>query len=118
RRRWARLERLLLDLGTFARVVTSFSDDEPATLTITVEEDDRYFGRYAVSYEHRKQAPGDQKSTLLENTTGEVDGEARNLFGYGARLGGRVRAGADVAETTGSAGVPPPAPAGGLPVPT
>jgi outer membrane protein insertion porin family len=105
-RRLASLERRLLDMGLFSRVVTSVSGDDPATLTITLEEDDRYFGRYALSYEQKRTVPGQESPNVLERSTTEVDAEVRNLLGWGARAGARARVGADVRDASTSLDVP------------
>ncbi len=105
-RRLANLERRLLDMRLFSRVVTTVSDEDPATLTIALEEDDRFFGRYALSYEQERIQPGDETPSFLERSTAEVDVEMRNLLGWGASAGARGRVGADVRDASASIAIP------------
>jgi outer membrane protein insertion porin family len=105
-RRLAGLERRLLDMRLFSRVVTTVSDEDPATLTITLEEDDRVFARYALSYEARRTVAGEERPNVLERSTAEVDAEVRNLLGWGASAGARGRVGADVREGSASIAIP------------
>lgn len=105
-RRLAALERRLLDTGAFARVSTAVSDDEPATLTITVEEDRRFAGRYALTLEDAPLAEGDPPPSFFEKTAAQVDVEARNLLGRGLRTGARLNVGADIREVGASFTVP------------
>jgi outer membrane protein insertion porin family len=105
-RRLASLERRLLDMRLFSRVVTTVSDEDPATLTITREEDDRFFGRYALSYEQERTTAGQDTPTLLERSTAELDAEVRNLLGWGVSAGARGRVGADVRDASASLAIP------------
>ena len=105
-RRLASMERRLLDLGIFSRAVTSVSDEDPATLTITLDEDDRYFGRYALSYEQQRQTADLEQPNLLEKSSAEVDFEVRNVLGWGVRTGARTTVGADERNASASMGVP------------
>jgi outer membrane protein insertion porin family len=105
-RRLANLERRLLDMRLFSRVVTSVSEEDPATLTVSLEEDDRYFGRYALSYEQERTLEGQEKRNFLERSTAEVDVEVRNLLGWGASAGARGRVGADVRDASASIAIP------------
>lgn len=105
-RRLASLERRLLDMRLFSRVVTSVSEEDPATLTITLEEDDRYFVRYAYSYEQERVLAGQERPNFLERSSGEVDAEVRNLLGWGASAGVRGRVGADVRDSSASIAIP------------
>jgi outer membrane protein assembly factor BamA len=85
-RRVAELERRLLDLGVFARAAAIVSEDNPATITVTVEEGDRLRAGYLVNYQD------EGKSRV------ELDGELRNLFGAGVTTGGRLSVGPDVRD--------------------
>jgi outer membrane protein assembly factor BamA len=66
-------------------VVTASSDD-PATITVELEEDARYGLAYDLRYEQET------------GTSALVDGELRNLAGRGMVLSGRVRGGGTVRE--------------------
>jgi outer membrane protein assembly factor BamA len=89
-RKLGALERRLLDLGVFDRVVVTASDDNPATVTIDLRE-----GPWAVAgYDFRWDDV--QHGTVL------VDAELRNLFGTGIALGGRYRVGSSVEDVRGS----------------
>lgn len=105
-RRLAALERRLLETGAFARVSTAVSADEPATLTITVEEDRRFAGRYALTVEDRPTAEGEEPPSFFEKSAAQVDLEARNLLGRGLRAGARFNVGADIREAGASFTVP------------
>jgi outer membrane protein assembly factor BamA/autotransporter translocation and assembly factor TamB len=105
-RRLASLERRLLETGAFARVSTAVSADEPATLTITVEEDRRFSGRYALTVEDRPSAEGEVPPSFFEKSAAQVDLEARNLLGRGLRTGARFNLGADIREAGASFTVP------------
>lgn len=105
-RRLAALERRLLDTGAFARVSTAFSADEPATLTITVEEDRRFAGRYALTVADAPADEGEEAPSFFEKSAGQLDVEARNLFGRGLRTGARLNVGADIREVGASFTVP------------
>ncbi|HVR69518.1 MAG TPA: translocation/assembly module TamB domain-containing protein, partial [Vicinamibacteria bacterium] len=86
-RRLVGLERRLRDLGIFSRaVVTANTDDEPATITIELEEDARYGLAYDLRYEQDT------------GTSALVDGELRNLGGRGIVLSGRVQGGGAIRE--------------------
>ncbi|MET0554011.1 MAG: translocation/assembly module TamB domain-containing protein [Vicinamibacteria bacterium] len=105
-RRLASLERRLLDTGAFARVTTAVSADEPAALTITVEEDRRFSGRYALTFEDQRGGEQEVAPTLFEQSAAQVDVEARNLLGRGLRTGARLNVGADIREVGASFTVP------------
>jgi outer membrane protein insertion porin family len=105
-RRLANLERRLLDMRLFSRVVTTVSEEDPATLTIELEEDDIYFARYSLEYEARRTVPGEEVPSFLERSTAEVDAEVRNLLGWGATAGARGRVGADVRDASASIAIP------------
>jgi len=85
-RKLAEMERRLMDLGLFARAAATVSEDNPATITISVDEGDRLRAGYRASYGKD------------QGTRAEVDGELRGLFGAGLRLGARVSAGPDLRE--------------------
>ncbi len=89
------VERRLLNLGVFSRVVVSAAGD-PATITVDVEEQ----GPYSVTY--------DARFSPEERATGLVDGEVGNLGGLGMALGARYRRGSQLRETRGSFHVPMP----------
>jgi translocation and assembly module TamA len=81
------LEQRLRDLGVFSRaVVTANTDEDPATITIDLEEDARYGLAYDVRYEQDL------------GTSALVDGELRNLGGRGMVLSARVQGGGIVRE--------------------
>ena len=113
-RRLASLERRLLDTGAFARVTTAVSADEPATLTITVEEDRPFAGRYALTVEDERAVEGEIPPTFFEQSAAQVDLEARNLLGRGLRTGARVNVGADIREVGASLTLPGLRPFGDL----
>jgi outer membrane protein insertion porin family len=86
-RRLSVLERRLLDLGMFSRVVASMSDDNPAIVDVELEEQ----GPYTVSY--------DARFSSDERGQGVVDAEAGNLAGVGLTAGARYRRGRDIRDT-------------------
>jgi translocation and assembly module TamA len=88
------VERRLLDLGVFSRAVVTATDSTPATVTIEVEEQQRYLVAYDARYN-----PEEGASAL-------VDGEMDNLFGRGWSVGGRYRRGRFVDEARGSFHIP------------
>jgi outer membrane protein assembly factor BamA/autotransporter translocation and assembly factor TamB len=85
-RKLAEMERRLMDLGLFARAAATVSDDNPATITVSVDEGDRLRAGYRASYGKD------------QGTRAELDGELRGLLGAGLRLGARVTAGPDLRE--------------------
>ncbi len=93
-RRLAEAERHLLELGIFSQALVTASDDNPADITVRLEERAPVAASYDVRY-------NDQ-----DKTTGLIDAEVRNLFGVGLTTGGRYRIGADVREARGSAFLP------------
>jgi outer membrane protein assembly complex protein YaeT len=85
-RKVAEMERRLMDLGLFARAAATVSEENPATITVSVDEGDRVRAGYRASYGKE------------QGTRGELDGELRGLFGAGLRLGARLSAGPDLRE--------------------
>ena len=90
----AELERRLLDLGPFTRASATVSEDNPATITVTLEEGDRLRAGYLLTY-------NDERGSRVE-----LDGEVRNLLGAGVSIGGRVSAGPDIRDARVSLSVP------------
>ncbi|HET8645087.1 MAG TPA: BamA/TamA family outer membrane protein, partial [Vicinamibacteria bacterium] len=103
------LERRLLDLDVFSRVVVTADEsvgnegagDEggpvapgPATIKVELEEE----GPYSFAY--------DVRFSRAERATGTIDAEVGNLLGMGLALGARYRMGADIRELRGSAHLP------------
>jgi outer membrane protein assembly factor BamA/autotransporter translocation and assembly factor TamB len=88
------IERRLLDLGTFARATVEASEEEPATITVTVEEGDRFVAGYDL---RRDDDTGNRA---------ELDGEVRNLFGVGLLLGARYGVGRDVRDARAALSLP------------
>ncbi|HVR69263.1 MAG TPA: translocation/assembly module TamB domain-containing protein, partial [Vicinamibacteria bacterium] len=88
-RQVAELERRLLDLGLFTRAAATVSEDNPATVTVTLEEGDRVRAGYLASYNDDK------------GSRGELDGELRNLLGAGISAGARLSAGPDLRDARG-----------------
>jgi outer membrane protein assembly complex protein YaeT len=80
------IERRLLDLGVFARVTVEASDEDPSTITVSVEEGDRVVAGYDL---RRDDDTGNRA---------ELDGEVRNLLGMGLVLGARYGVGRDVRD--------------------
>jgi outer membrane protein assembly factor BamA/autotransporter translocation and assembly factor TamB len=93
-RKLSLLERRLLDLGVFRRVVVTTSAENPALVTIEVEEDSPYHASY------------DLRHNSDEGFSAVVDGEIRNLFGRGMAVGARYRFGRFVREERGSFHMP------------
>jgi outer membrane protein assembly factor BamA len=85
-RRLAVIEKRLLDLGVFSRAVVTAGHEEPATVSVELEEE----GPYNVSY--------DVRFSQEERTTALVDVEAGNVAGLGLAVGGRYRVGRDLNE--------------------
>jgi outer membrane protein assembly factor BamA len=98
-RRLSALERHLSNLGVFSRVAVSFSDDSPATVTVTVQEGERVRALYQVTYEDGPEA-GDG------NVGGRLDASLRNLFGWGLNVGGRLTVGSNTRELRADAQLP------------
>jgi translocation and assembly module TamA len=93
-RKLSNLERRLLDLGVFSRVVVVADPGNPAPIKIDVEEAAPYKLTYDLRYNSE------------EGASGLVDAEAGNLFGSGYTLGGRYRAGRRLRETRLSLYIP------------
>jgi outer membrane protein insertion porin family len=93
-RRLGEIEKRLLDLGVFSRVVVTASDDEPAVVKIEVEEQGPLTATYDVRFSQE------------ERTTGLVDLEVGNLAGIGLGVGGRYRVGRDIREARASLHLP------------
>ena len=93
-RKLAALERRLLELGIFRRVIVSAGSESPATVRVELEEDAPYFTAYDLRYNQ------------TEGASGLLDGEVRNVLGLGMAVGGRVRAGRTVREVRGSFSAP------------
>jgi outer membrane protein insertion porin family len=85
-RQVAETERRLLDLGVFSRAAAVVSEQNPATVTVTLEEGDRFRAGYLLSYDDD------------DGGRFEVDGELRNLFGAGVSTGFRLSAGPDLRD--------------------
>jgi outer membrane protein assembly factor BamA len=96
------VERRLLALGVFSRVTASVSDDDPATVTVTVEEGPRLTAHYEVSYQ--------EKEGIDEVVRGkgrvDVDADVHNLFGRGLRLGARFGQGVDLQDVSVDTNLP------------
>ena len=84
------MEQRLLALGVFSKTGTSLSHENPATLTIQLEEDASLFGGYALRYYDDR------------GIDYQLDAELRNLIGYGLALGGTYRYSKDIEEKRGS----------------
>jgi len=93
-RKVAELERRLLDLGPFTRASATVSEENPATITVTLEEGDRVRTGYLLTY-------NDDRGSRVE-----LDGEVRNLLGAGVSIGGRLSAGPDIRDARVSLSVP------------
>jgi outer membrane protein assembly factor BamA/autotransporter translocation and assembly factor TamB len=93
-RRLVLLERRLLELNVFSRVVVTATQDEEATILVQCEER----GPYTLSY--------DARFSRDEQGTGVIDGEVGNLGGLAIAAGARYRAGKGIRETRGSLTVP------------
>ena len=88
------MERRLLELTVFSRVSSTHTEDDPATITVDVQER----ARYAASYELRYNTP--------EKLAPIVDGEVRNLFGRGLSVGARYRRSSVIDQWRGSLFIP------------
>jgi outer membrane protein assembly factor BamA len=93
-RRLASTERKLRDLALFRRATLSFTDEDPVTLHVTVEEQPLLRAGYQARY------------NADDGASGEVEAEAPNLAGTGLTLGGRYRRGAEVDERRASLDLP------------
>jgi translocation and assembly module TamA len=93
-RRLAAVERRLMEMDTFSRVVVTASDDDPATVTVEVEENARVVAHYDLRYSNESK------------TTAVGDAEVRNLLGIGMTLGGRYEVGKDIRDARGSLFLP------------
>jgi outer membrane protein assembly factor BamA/autotransporter translocation and assembly factor TamB len=93
-RRLVVLERRLLELGVFSRVVVTTTGHSPAKILVDVEER----GPYALAY--------DVRFSPSERATAMLDGEVGNLLGLGIAAGARYRQGDAIRETRGSLVVP------------
>ena len=89
-RKLAVLERRLLQLGVFRRVVVTTSTENPALVKIELEEDHPYHVAYDLRYNSD------------EHFSAVLDGEVRNLFGRGMAVGARYRFGRLIQEVRGS----------------
>jgi outer membrane protein insertion porin family len=89
------VERRILDLGIFSRVAVTASDEDPSTITVSVEEGDRVVAGYDVRY--------DDDET---GSRAQVDAERRNLLGVGLTVGARYGVGPDVRDVRGVLSLP------------
>ena len=89
-RELARMEQRLLALGVFSKTGSSLSHENPATLTIQLEEDAQLFGGYAVRYYDDR------------GIDYQLDSELRNLLGYGLAVGATYRYSKEIEERRGS----------------
>jgi outer membrane protein insertion porin family len=103
-RRVAEMERRLLDLGVFTRAAATVSEDNPATVTVVLEEGDRLRTGYLFSHDDDT------------GSRAELDGELRGLLGAGLSVGGRLSFGADLRDTRGFVNLPSLLPTGRLTV--
>jgi len=101
-RKVAELERRLLDLGLFARAAATVSEDNPATVTVTLEEGERFRAGYLLGYNNE------------DGGRAELDAETRGLFGAGVAVGGRLSLGKDLRDVRGYVNVPGLLPTGRL----
>jgi outer membrane protein insertion porin family len=85
-RKLAVIEKRLLDLGVFSRAVVTAGSEDPATVSVELEEE----GPLSVAY--------DVRFSQEERTTTLADVEAGNLLGVGLALGGRYRIGRNLNE--------------------
>lgn len=88
------LERRLIDLGIFSRAVVIAGEGSPATITIELEEEQRYLVAYDLRYNPE------------EGGSGLIDVERSNLFGRGWAIGGRHRRGRGLDESRASFHIP------------
>ncbi len=93
-RRLAEVEQRILELGVFSSVLVSASPESPSTITVEVVEKDRAELAY------------DLRWSEDQNTTAQLDGELRNIAGFGLDLGARYRFGADDREKRASLHLP------------
>jgi outer membrane protein insertion porin family len=93
-RKVAELERRLLDLGLFTRASATVSEDNPATVRVTLEEGERLRAGYLLSYNDER------------GSRAELDGELRKLLGAGISLGARLSAGPDIRDARVALSVP------------
>ena len=101
-RKVAELERRLLDLGLFSRAAATISEDNPATITVALEEGERASAGYLVTYNED------------DGTRGELEGEVRQLLGIGLSVGARASLGPDARDLRGFLHLPPLLPTGKL----
>jgi outer membrane protein assembly factor BamA len=89
-RRLGSIERRLLDLGIFDRVVVSASEDNPAAILVDIKE-----GPVAT-------AGYDLRWNDVDHGTALGDAELKNLFGLGLTLGGRYKVGSSLRDARGT----------------
>jgi outer membrane protein assembly factor BamA/autotransporter translocation and assembly factor TamB len=97
------LEKRLLDLGVFSRAAVSVSSDDPATVTVTVEEGERAVAQYLLRYDEKTNEVTDK---VKGQVRGDVQSEARNLFGRGLRVGGRYGRGTEIEDSRADLSLP------------
>jgi translocation and assembly module TamA len=101
-RKLTEAERELADLGVFARVAVTASEEPESVVTIAVEEDARLTAAYDFRYNDEEH----------ERVQGDL--ELHNLFGWGLSLGGRQSVGRDIRESRVSLHLPKLSRAGSL----
>jgi outer membrane protein assembly factor BamA/autotransporter translocation and assembly factor TamB len=97
-RRLAGAERRVQDLGAFSRVAITFGHEDPALVTVDIEEGDKVVAGYLLEYEDDEDAGS--------GTTVTADAELRNLLGRGVTVGTRGKLGGDVREARAYVSVP------------
>jgi outer membrane protein assembly factor BamA/autotransporter translocation and assembly factor TamB len=80
------IERRLMDLGVFSRATVEASDEDPSTITVSVEEGDRLVAGY------------DLRRDDETGSRAQLDAEVRNLLGVGLVAGARYGVGRDVRD--------------------
>lgn len=88
-RRLAEAERRLMNLGVFSRAAIVPQPDAPSSLTVELQEGANLGTGYNLRWDEGQGA------------SVQVDGEARNLFGFGPTLGARYRYGGSYQEARG-----------------
>jgi outer membrane protein assembly factor BamA/autotransporter translocation and assembly factor TamB len=89
-----RAERRLLALGIFTRASITYARENPAKVTVDLQEQAPLAAAYQVRY------------NADDHLSGEVDAERGNLFGRGLALGGRIRLGGNIREQRLSIRIP------------
>jgi translocation and assembly module TamA len=89
-RRLGAIERRLLDLGIFDRVLVTASNANPAAVVVDVKEGPVVTAGYDLRWDD------------VEHGSAVTDAELKNLLGLGVSLGGRYRIGSTVKEIRGS----------------